>query len=149
MRPVYVIKEFLNSIQESDFTNAESLITNTFKLDGFEPDSCSGKEYLNVMRSIIKGIPDFKYNYQNFNEKGNTVNFTINVTGTNNREIPSLWQGVEAVKPTNIKVRLPQENVWATFKDNKIDTITIEKVEGGGLEGIYQKLGVTLHLELH
>jgi len=149
MRPVYVIKEYLNSIQENDFSNAESLVTNTFRMEGWEPDSITSREYLNMMRCIVKGIPDYKFNYQNFNEKGNTVNFTINVTGTHTREIPSIISGVDSVPATNKKIKLPQQTVWVTIKDNKIDTVRFELVEGGGLLGLFKQLGVDLHLELH
>ena len=149
MRPVYIIKEFLNSIQENDFTNAESLVTNTFRMEGWEPDTITSRDYLNLMRCIVKGMPDYKYNYQNFNEKGNTVDFTINITGTHTREIPSILPGIDSVPATNTKVKLPQQNCWVTIKDNKIDTFRVEQVTGGSLMGLFKQLGVDLHLEVH
>ncbi|MDP4116135.1 MAG: hypothetical protein Q8903_08370, partial [Bacteroidota bacterium] len=70
-------------------------------------------------------------------------------TGTHTREIPSIISGVDSVPATNKKIKLPQQTVWVTIKDNKIDTVRFELVEGGGLLGLFKQLGVDLHLELH
>jgi hypothetical protein len=44
---------------------------------------------------------------------------------------------------------MPEEKVRFTFKDNKIESLNVESVTGGGIPGVLKQLGVDIPAEVH
>jgi SnoaL-like polyketide cyclase len=144
-----IVESFFNAIEKSDFTTAESLVSNNFKVTGVGPEALGAKEFLGVHRAFNKGMPDFRFNYKIGSVSKNIVETKVKLTGTHFKEMPSPAPGFPNIPATNKTLRMPEEKVRFTFKDNKIESLHLESVPGGGLPGVLKQLGVEMPKEVH
>ena len=144
-----IVENFFKSIEKNDFTAAESYLSKNFKVTGVGPDSLGAKEYLGVHRAFNTGMPDFKFNYKIGTLKDNVVETKVKLTGTHFKEMPAPIPGLHNIPATNKTLRMPEERVTFTIKDNKIEKLLLESVPGGGLPGVLKQLGVEIPTEVH
>jgi hypothetical protein len=144
-----IVESFFKAIEKSDFTAAESLVSNNCKITGVGPDGLGIKEFLGVHRAFNTGMPDFKFNYKIGNVKNNVVETKVKLTGTHFKEMPAPIPGLHNIPATNKLLRMPEEKVTFTIKDNKIERVNLEQVPGGGLPGVLKQLGVEMPQEVH
>jgi len=144
-----IVENFFKSIEKSDFTTAESLVTNNFKITGVGPEPLGIKEFLGVHRAFNTGMPDFKFNYKIGAVKNNVVETKVKLTGTHFKDMPSPAPGFPNIPATNKTLRMPEETVTFTLKDNKIESLKLGTIAGGGLPGVLKQLGVEIPTEVH
>jgi hypothetical protein len=63
--------------------------------------------------------------------------------------MPAPIPGLHNIPATNKLLRMPEEKVTFTIKDNKIERVNLEQVPGGGLPGVLKQLGVEMPQEVH
>ena len=144
-----IAESFFNAIEKNDFTTAESYLSNNFKITGVGPEPLRAKEFLGVHRAFNTGMPDFKFNYKIGSVSKNIVETKVKLTGTHFKDMPSPAPGFPNIPATNKTLRMPEEKVRFTFKDNKIEALHIESVPGGGLPGVLKQLGVEIPKEVY
>lgn len=144
-----LVESLFNAIEKNDFTTAENCLTSNFKFTGVSPEPLGSKEFLGVHRAFNTGMPDFKFNYKIGTVKGNNVEATVKLTGTHFKDMPAPVPGLHTIPATNKSLRMPEEKLTFTVKDNKIASIHINSVPGGGLPGLLKQLGVELPKEVH
>jgi hypothetical protein len=144
-----IVENFLNAIEKNDFTSAESYLSNNFKVTGVGTDPLGAKEFLGVHKAFNKGMPDFKFNYKIINVKDNIVETKVKLTGTHFKDMPSPAPGFPIIPATNKTLRMPEEKVTCTIRDNKIESLHLDAVPGGGLPGVLKQLGVEIPKEVH
>jgi hypothetical protein len=148
MENTKIVEEFFEAIEKNDFTRAESLVSQDFKVTGVGPEPLGVKEFLGAHRAFGQGMPDFRFNYKIGSESKNIVEARVKLSGTHTKDMPGPIPGVKTIPPTNRAVRMPEEKVRFTLKDNKIVSLNLEKVPGGGLPGVLKQLGVELPMEV-
>lgn len=144
-----IVEDFLRAIEKDDIKKAETLLSWNCKITGLEPDPIIPKEYLMLQHALKAGIPDLKLNHKIVREKNNVVEIKLQLTGTQTKTIPEPIPGMKEIQPTNKTLKMPEEPVQITLKENKIEEIRFEKVQGGGLQGILKQLGVEMPAEMH
>ena len=144
-----IVEEIFSGMERNDFTKAESYASKDMKVTGPAPVPLGANEFFGTMKALVKGIPDWKFNYKIGSESKNIVETKVKITGTHTREIPSPLPGVKNVAPTNKTVRMPEEKVTFTFSNNKVTNINVEKVQGSGVPGLLKQLGVEVPAEVH
>jgi hypothetical protein len=144
-----IVESFFKAIEKNDFTAAESYLSNNFKVTGVGPDSLGAKEFLGVHRAFNTGMPDFKFNYKIGNVSKNIVETKVKLTGTHFKDMPAPIPGLHTIPATNKTIRMPEERVRFTLRDNKIESIHLESVPGGGLPGVLKQLGVEVPVDTH
>jgi hypothetical protein len=144
-----IAESFFNAIEKNDFTTAENYLSNNFKITGVGPEPLGAKEFLGVHRAFNKGMPNFKFNYKIGSVSKNIVETKVKLTGTHFKDMPSPAPGFPNIPATNKTLRMPEEKVRFTFKDNKIEALHIESVPGGGLPGVLKQLGVEIPKEVY
>ena len=144
-----VVERFFKSIEKNDFKAAESCLTSNFKVTGVGPEPLGAKEYLGVHKAFNTGMPDFKFNYKIGDVRDNIVETKVKLTGTHFKDMPAPIPGLHNIPATNKTVRMPEERVTFTIKDNKIDKLHLESVPGGGLPGVLKQLGVAIPVDVH
>lgn len=137
-----IVKKLLSAIEKCNYDEAKNYLTDDFTFNGPVPKPIGSDEWLDVHKKISKGLPDFCYNVKNLNESGNTVNGSVEISGTHSKELPTLIPGVDPIPATNKKVQLPEEDFTVTFKGDKISKFTVEKVATGGILGLLKQVGV-------
>ena len=145
MKPSEIVGNFLKAIEGNDFKTAESLTSNDFIVEGVGPSKLSRTEFLNVHRALNTGLPDFSFNHRIVKESGDQVDVKVRLSGTHKRDMQAPLPGLSTIKSTNRQVRMPEENVYVTVKNNKITKVRLEQIPGGGLPGILKQIGVELH----
>ena len=139
-----IVENFFNAIEKNDFKAAEGLLSKDFKVTGVGPAPLGPKEYLGVHWAFNKGMPDFKFNYVIGSVKNNVVDTRVSLTGTHTKEMPAPIPGLHNIPPTNVNLKMPEEHVTFTVKDNKIESLHLAQVPNGGLPGLLKQLGVEL-----
>ena len=94
-------------------------------------------------------MPDFKFNYKIGDVRDNIVETKVKLTGTHFKDMPAPAPGLHTIPATNKTLKMPEERVTFTIKDNKIDKLHLESVPGGGLPGVLKQLGVTMPVDVH
>ncbi|MDR3669100.1 MAG: ester cyclase [Ignavibacteriaceae bacterium] len=144
-----IVEDVLSSIERNDFAKAESYISKDMKVTGVVPQPLGADEFIGTMKALVAGIPNWKFNYRIGSESKNIVETKLRITGTHTREIPSPMPGVKNIAATNKTISMPEEKVTFTLNNNKIVNLKVEKVEGGGIPGLFKLLGVELPMEVH
>ena len=81
---------------------------------------------------------------KDFNENGDLVTCTHQITGKQSGLLDLSFMGLPSVPATGTKVKLPEEPVTATIRDGKVYRFEVESVEGGGMEGLLKQIGVSI-----
>jgi hypothetical protein len=144
-----IVEEYFTAIEKNDFAKAESYATKDLKVTGVGPEPLSLQQFLGVHKAFNKGMPDFRFNYKIGSVSQNIVETKVKLSGTHTKEMPAPIPGLHNIPATNKSLRMPEEKVRFTFKDNKISGIVLEKVPGGGLPGLLKQLGVEIPMETH
>lgn len=149
MKSGKIVEEFLTAIENNDFTKADNFLSKDFKVVGVGPDPLSSNEFLGVHRAFNKGMPDFRFNYKITEDKGDRVFVKVKLSGTHKNTMPSPAPGIKDIPATNKTLKMPEEPVEFTVKDNKITKMKLTHTEGGGLPGILKQLGVEMPAAVH
>lgn len=147
MAPANIVEEFLIAIEQRNFTKAEELLSNSFRVTGVGPDTLDSSDFMSIHRALGSGIPDFRFNYEFLKEKGGVVTVKFHITGTHTKSLPAPYAGLRTTAPTNKPIEMPDETVEFNVRDNKIQRMQVERVEGGGLPGLLKQIGVELRVE--
>jgi predicted ester cyclase len=145
MKPSEIVVNFFKAIEGNDFKTAESLASNDFVVEGVGPSNLSLTDFLNVHRALNSGLPDFSFNHKIVKESGDQIDAKVRLTGTHKKDMQAPIPGLSTIKATNKQVRMPEENVYATVKNNKITKVRVQQTPGGGLPGLLKQIGVELH----
>lgn len=141
MEKIEIVKNLFTAIEKGDYAKAKSFLAPDFKIVGAPPQPMGSEDWLAFHKHLSIGFPDFKFNITNITESGNVVNGTAKAGGTFTNAMPSFIKGQPAIEPTNKVTYNPKENLTMTFKGDKIVTITVEKVSGGGIPGFLKQIG--------
>jgi hypothetical protein len=141
MDKIEIVKNVMRALEQCKFDQVENYLTDDFTFVGPVPNPINKREWLDLHKKMSKGIPDLKFNMKNLSESGNVVNGSVQLSGTHSKEMPSLLTGIEAIPATNKKIQLPEENITAVFKGEKINSFTVEKVPNGGVAALLKQIG--------
>jgi hypothetical protein len=144
-----IVEQFFREIEKNNFTVAETLVSENFEVVGVGPRPLGAREFLGAHKAMNTGMPDFKFNYKIGDVKGNVVEAKVKLTGTHFKDMPAPIPGLKTIPATNKTLRMPEERLTFTIKDNKIDKLHLESVPGGGLPGVLKQLGVEIPVDVH
>ncbi|MGE5431984.1 MAG: ester cyclase [Syntrophomonadaceae bacterium] len=147
MAPANIVEEFLIAIEQRNFTKAEDLLSNSFRVTGVGPVALDGSDFMSVHRALGSGIPDFRFNYEFLKEKAGLVTAKFHITGTHTKSLPAPYSGLRTTAPTNKSINMPDEIVEFNVRDNKIQKMQVTHVEGGGLPGLLKQIGIEMRVE--
>jgi predicted ester cyclase len=143
MKPTDILREHWKAIEEKNFEKARTFLSEDFKFSGPVPKPIGTAEYINVHRSLLQGIPDWRFNANIFSEQQNKVAAKVRVTGTHTAKLSLPFLGdTGTIQPTGKKLALPEEKVEVVMKGDKISRMTVEQVPGGGVPGLLKQMGV-------
>ena len=144
MKSTEVINQFLTAIESEDYNKAESLAADDLAVEGVSPTPLGKKEFLGVHRAISTGFPDFKFNQHIDSEHDGHVDVTVQLSGTNRRDMKAPIPGMKDIPATFKSIKMPKENLHITVKNDKISKLELDHVADGGLPGILKQLGVEM-----
>lgn len=144
MKKAEIIKEVLAIIEANNWEKADNYFSEDFFLTGPVPEPISKAEFYMLQKSLLQGIPDFKFNLGEIWVEDDKVHATVQITGTHTNDLEIPIPGIPKVKATNKKITMPREDVAFSFKKDLINKIHVKPVLNGGIMGLLNQLGVEI-----
>ena len=85
---------------------------------------------------------DFSFNLRDAQQVGDAAQVTLQLSGTHSSELDLSALDMPNVPTTGKSFELPPESTTVTIEGEKITSIRVAAVEGGGVMGILSQLGV-------
>lgn len=142
MKTSEVVLNFVRAMESCDFTEAEGYLAYDFILSGLTPQPMSKRDFMNLMQTMLSVFPDWSFNVGDIKDTDNQTTLTQRITGTHTADIHPLFPGMQTVPASGKRVCLPEEAVTVTARGNRIVEMEVERVPGGGIEGLLEQLGV-------
>ena len=135
----------VQAMEKRDFAAFERLINDDFMIYTSLPTPLGIRGFIEVQQALMDAIPDWKFNASNFKEENdNKVTYTQQVTGTHTGTLHLESIGIPVMPPTGKSIRLPEEKVIVTLRDDKASRVEIPLVPGGSVEGLLAQIGIKI-----
>lgn len=145
-----IVKTFMTALEAKDFDTASSLLSDDLVFSGWTPRPLDKSQFLTLMGGLKEGIPNLAYHFHTVHDihdvherqQDSRVKATIQLSGaqTDGFVLPPL--GLPPIPQMARAVSLPVEHWNYTVEGDQITRIAVERVEGGGIQGVLQQLGV-------
>jgi SnoaL-like domain len=136
-----VVQAFYNAIDSGDLARAESYMTDDFTFSGAVPRPIGKPEFRAFMDALLAAMPDVKLNAKNITVQGSNVSLTVQLTATHTATLPPIKPGMLSISATGKKITLPRERVNIALRDDKLASLEVAQVPGGGVPGLLAQIG--------
>ncbi len=149
MSAIDTVNTFLTALQSGDIELAATTMSDDFTMSGFAVKTLTKSEFIVTQSNLLAAMPDFSYNMtQEQLEDNGVVQTQLEITGTQLNSLTLPIFGVQTIQATGLAVTLAEART--TFKvngENKVTSMEMQAIPGGGLEGLLQQVGAELPLE--
>lgn len=142
MNAVETTKKLFENIESGDTGAAAELLTSDFVFAGPTPEPVDSKMWLGLHDRFNAAFQDFSFNTNGAELMGDKVQIELQLSGTHQSELDLSYMGLPDVPATGKSFQLPAEVATVSFTGDKINSIQVASVEGGGVAGILSQLGV-------
>ncbi|MFW9904051.1 MAG: ester cyclase [Candidatus Thorarchaeota archaeon] len=132
------VKHFIKAMEESNIEKAGTFLSENFVFEGPVPQPLNKENYIRFLHAMSKAFTEFKYNSSDFSEEGDTVKYSLKITGKHTGEFT--LPNIDPIPATNRTFELPSEKATITFSGNKISKMYANVTEDGGVGGIIKQL---------
>ncbi len=142
------VNTFMTALQSGDIELAADTMSDDFVMSGFAPKQLNKNQFLATYSNLLASMPNLSFNMANeLSEAENTVQIEIEITGTHLNQLALPVLGVQPIEPTGLDVALAQtKTTYSVNSDNKVASMEMQTIVGGGLEGLLQQVGAELPL---
>lgn len=139
-----LVEKAFGAIESCNFEESAKYFADDMVFEGPVPEPITKEAFLNLHRAMLAGIPDWKFNFQNVREEGDSVVGQVQVSGTQTHDLPPLIPGLPSVPATGRSFANPVEGIEIVCQGGLITKIRAESVPDGGVTGVLTQLGVEL-----
>ena len=97
MSGIDIVKSALAAAEAGDFAKVSGMVTDDMQFAGPVPNPVGKKEFIGIQSAMVAGIPDWKFNAADFKEEGDQVKATLQITGTQSKELRPPIPGVQPI----------------------------------------------------
>lgn len=144
MTHIQIVKDSFSAIEAGDFATLEKLLHKDYQLSGPVPNPVGRKDLVTMLKSLKGGLPDFAFNLSDLKETKGQVSGILHVTGTHSQTLDLSFMGAPPQPPTGKMVKMPDEPFTADFIGDRLSKLNVEPVEGGGMPGLLNQVGVSI-----
>jgi ketosteroid isomerase-like protein len=144
MDPETIVHECLEAFEKGQFDKAAEYLADDMVFSGPVPQPIRKNDYVQLQTNLIRGLPDWKFNFHEERVQGDTVYGSVQISGNNTSALPAIMPGMQMVPVTGKHVSLPEEPLRITVRNGKITRIEADPVPGSGVSGILQQLGISM-----
>jgi hypothetical protein len=139
-------RELMVALAKGYHNSAEQYLTDDFTVSGPTPEPIDKAQFLGLHSLLAQAFPDFSFNASEVKDQGDTVEVTIQISGTQTGVLDLSPTGlpIPVIQPTGRKVMLPEEHPVMSVRDGKFSALNLPQVPGGGVMGILQQLGLEM-----
>ncbi len=148
MSAIDTVRAFMLALETRDFEKASTYLVEDFIFRGWTPQPLDKEQFISVMGGLKAGIPNLTYHFhtergeRDLLELDTQVKGVVQLTGsqTDGFILPPL--GLPPIPQMGRTISLPEEHWNYTVQNDQIVQIAVERVAGGGIQGLLQQLGV-------
>jgi hypothetical protein len=149
MSSLDIVKDFMIALESKDFDTAASYLSDDFVFSGWTPQPLDKGQFMTVMGELKAGIPNLSYHFHTVRDvrdlvQESNVKAAIQMTGTQTDSFILPPLGLPPIPQMARSVSLPEEHWDYTLQNGKIVKITVQRVPGGGIQGLLRQLGIEL-----
>jgi hypothetical protein len=142
MKDIILTALFFNAIETKDFHALSQMLHPQFLYYGPLPDPFDKETWLDFQRAVQNAFPDWSYNISKLEKKEDCTEATVQITGSNLKELKLPLKGVKPIPPTGKRIEMPIEHAWIKCEGDKIKELKVESQFHGSLPGLLEQLGV-------
>ena len=144
-----IVKAFILALESKDFATASSYLVDDFIFSGWTPQPLDRSQFLSLMQGLKEGIPNLAYHFHAVHDvheriEDNRVKVAIQLSGTQTDGFILPPLGLPPIPQMGQAVSLPEEHWNFTVERDQIARIAVERVNGGGIQGLLHQLGVDM-----
>jgi predicted ester cyclase len=132
------------AMNSGDWEKVASFLSEDFKFMGPVPEPIGGMEWIGLSESLKRAFPDIRYNLRIDSIEGDVIRTTTQLSGTHTGDLDLTAMGFGVIPATGISFSNPEEEGDAVVRGDKVVSLHVKSVEGSGLMGILQKIGVEI-----
>ena len=144
INPREIVQALLDTVQRGDFKKAKSLLSHSFKFSGGVPGPIDGETWMAISKNMRTAFPDLDYHFHMDGADGDVSKISAELTGTHSGVLDLSPVGLGVTPATHKSFATPREHGKMTIKRDKIASWVVDRIEGGGLMGILDQLGIAV-----
>ena len=134
------VQALMDSIQQGEFKNAESMLADDFQFNGPVSEPIDKEAWLDMSASLKTAFPDLDYHFKVIGTEGDVVRTTMQLSGTHSGSFDLTNMNMGVIAATNKAFSVKREKTKLTVKENKITAWVVEPTDGAGLKAILWQL---------
>ncbi|MHB9155019.1 MAG: nuclear transport factor 2 family protein [Endomicrobiales bacterium] len=135
-----LVQKAFSLIEAGKLLEAGEMFSDDFTFSGTVPEPMRKQQYLDYLQTLLNAFPDWKFNADGWQERGDAVKLKLHVTGTHTNILLLPFKGMGSIAPTGTRFALPEEPAEAVVRGRTITALKVKEVSGGGVEGILRQL---------
>jgi len=139
-----IVQALLDSVQRGDFEKAKSLLSNDFQFSGPVPEPINAETWMGINKNLKKAFPNLDYHFHVDSVEGDVTKITAELKGTHSGALDLSPIGLGVTPATDKSFATPREHGTVTCKGDKVTSWVVDRIEGGGLMGILNQLGIAV-----
>jgi hypothetical protein len=142
-----IVTAFTAALENREFDEAGRYLSDNFACTGWTPLPLYKLSFLGTIKGLKEGIPGLVFHLHNLAETTDQqVTGTIQVAGYQSDSfiLPAL--GTPVIPQMARSVSLPSEEIEFRLNAGRITRIHVQPVQGGGIQGLLEQLGIELRL---
>ena len=144
---VEIVKDFMFALESQEYSRASEFLTDDFIYSCHLPKPLNKRQFIAIVKELKEGMPDMSFNIHDIREverlnEQQEVEGIIQITGTHTDTMQLVPLSLPPIPETGRRVMLPEERVTFMIENDKIKSITVHPVVGGGFPGLLEQLGV-------
>jgi predicted ester cyclase len=144
MSNIEVAKRFADLLESRDVKGLQALLADDFRAKGATRE-LTKQQALGYLQIFFAAFPDHSFGFADFEEKGDLLNCTGQETGTHKGVLDLNPFGIPiSLPPTGKSFKLPKSIYTFRVARDKITFYGEEAVQGSGLAGILEQLGIKI-----
>jgi predicted ester cyclase len=136
------VQAFVDSIQQGEFENANSMLADEFQFSNAVSEPINKDAWLGMSASLKTAFPDLDYHFHVIGADDDVVRTTSQLSGTHTGSFDLTNMKMGVIPATKKAFSAKLEKTKITVKENKITSWAVEPTEGAGLKAILGQLGV-------
>ena len=136
------VQALMDSVQQGDFENAKSMLSDDFQFNGPVSEPTDQEAWVAMNTRLQTAFPDLDYHFKVIGAKGDVVRATMQLSGTHSGSFDLTTMDMDAIAAANKAFSTRLEKTKLTIKENKITAWVVEPAQGADLKAILVQPGV-------